>query len=148
MALKEPFAAYDAAHNVEAEHVRDALLAAGIEARLTEDIAAGDASAFGLVSEVHKPQVWIERADVERAAPIFAEFGRRAAELRAAETAPEEGSSAPIELTCEECGGALSFPAGLKGSVQECTHCGAYVDVGDAESEEDWGSDEETDEAE
>jgi len=148
MALKEPFAAYNAAHNVEAELVRNVLLAAGIEAHFTEDLMSLGIFAFGPIPEIHRPQVWIERADAERAGPILAQFERRAAELRGAADAPEAAASAPIEQACEECGAALSFSAEQQGSVQECKHCGAYVDVGEAESGGEWEAPEGPEDAE
>lgn len=148
MPLKEPIVAYNATHNVEAELVRNALVAAGIEAHFTEDLMSLGLFAFGPIPEIHRPQVWIERADSEKAGPILAEFERRAAELRGTPTPTAEASSARVEQECEECGKMLSFPAGQKGSVQECMYCGAYVDVGDADAEEDWGADEESDAAE
>jgi hypothetical protein len=139
MALKEPFAAYNAANNVEAELIRNALVAAGIEAHLTEHLSVVGGWAFGLLPEIHKPQVWIERADVDRAGPVLAEFERRAAELRAAPE-PLENIAESTKVVCEECGGSLTFPSTQKGSVQTCTHCGAFVDVGDEEELEGWNS--------
>ena len=35
-----------------------------------------------------------------------------------------------IEVVCDECGQRSAFPAAQGGSVQQCRHCGAYVDVG------------------
>ena len=148
MPLKDPVAAYHAADNVEAESVRDALLAAGIAAHFTQDLASVDVFAFGPAPEVHGPRVWIERSDAEKAGPILAEFERRAAESRGTESAREKKTAAPIEQACEECGGALSFPAEQDGSVQECKHCGALVDVGEVGADEDWGTAEESGAAE
>lgn len=34
-----------------------------------------------------------------------------------------------FEVTCEECEQSITFPASAHGSVQDCPHCGAYVDV-------------------
>lgn len=34
-----------------------------------------------------------------------------------------------VQVTCEECGKASSFPAAQRGTVQDCPHCGASVDV-------------------
>jgi hypothetical protein len=148
MPLKDPYVAYKTAHHVEAELVRNALIAAGIEAHFTEDLIWVGGVPFGPIPETFRPQVWIERADADRAAPILAEFERRAAELRDSLAAAPEAPTGRVEQACEECGKMLSFPAGQTGSVQECMYCGAYVDVGAADGDEDWGSDEESDEAE
>jgi len=39
----------------------------------------------GVVSEIHKPQVWIERADTERALPVINNYEQHNADRRAAE---------------------------------------------------------------
>jgi hypothetical protein len=37
--------------------------------------------------------------------------------------------SAPIEATCEECGGKSIFPPETHDGIQTCPHCGKYLDV-------------------
>jgi hypothetical protein len=138
MALRDPVAVYNAANNVEAHLVRDALLASGIEAHVTEDVSQIGTWVGGLIPEMHKPQVWVERTDIDRAKPVLDEFERRSAELR--DTGPEGIEDAdPIEVVCDECGGRASFPAAQRGSVQVCSQCGAYLDVGDEEPPDGWG---------
>jgi hypothetical protein len=137
MAFRDPVAVYNAANNLEAAFVRDALIAAGVEAFLIEDVSQVGTWIGGLVPEIHKPQVWVERADIQRAKPVLDEFERRATELR--EAGPEGGAPGPaLEVVCEECGGSASFPATQQGSVQQCPHCGAYIDVGEDEVSEGW----------
>ena len=65
MALHDPVAVYNAANNVEAHLVRNALLTSGVEAHVTEDVSQVGTWAFGLLPEIHKPQVWVERQDIE-----------------------------------------------------------------------------------
>jgi len=137
MALRDPVAVYNAANNMEAQLVRDALTASGVEAFITEDLSPVGTWIGGLIPDLHKPQVWADRADVERATPILDEFERRAAELRDARAKDRAGEE-PIEAVCEECGGSSSFPSAQRGSVQKCSHCGAYLDVGGEEFDEDW----------
>jgi hypothetical protein len=120
MALRDPVAVYKAAHSFEAHLLRNALGNAGVEAFVTEDISH---------AEIHKPQVWVERADVERVRPIFEDYERRAAELRHARTQDEEQAEPAMEVVCEDCGERSGFVASQLGSVQQCQHCGAYVDV-------------------
>ena len=38
-----------------------------------------------------------------------------------------------VIVFCEECGGATKFPDTLCGNVEECPHCGQYMDVVDSE---------------
>lgn len=136
MALRDPFAAYNAASNVEAHVVCGLLVDAGVEAMVIEDVSQVGVWLGGLVSEIHKPQVWIERADIPRAKPVLDEYERRAAERRGADRTAATGE--PVEVVCEECGKRSNFPAAQAGSVQRCPHCRAYVDVGDDPGPEGW----------
>ena len=130
MALRDPVAAYNAANNLEAHHLCNLLAAAGIEAYLTEDVSQVGTWLGGLIPEIHKPQVWVERADAERARPILEEYERRAAARRAAASGGGT-AGASVGVTCEACGRHSLFPESQRGSVQECPHCGEYVDVGE-----------------
>src|SRR6266849_5354291 len=129
MALRDPVAVYNAANNVEAHLLRNALRNSGIEAFVTEDISQVGTWVLGLIPEIHKPQVWVERADIERVKPILDDYERRAAELRGAGSQNELQAEPEIAIVCEECGQRSAFPAFQLGSVQQCQHCGAYVDV-------------------
>src|SRR5437868_3320179 len=109
MALQDPVAVYNAANNLEAHFVRDALAAAGVEAFVIEDLSPIGTWIGGLIPEMHKPQVWVERTDIARAKPVLDGFERRAADLQAGNTAQAPGPS--IEAVCEECGSENSYPA-------------------------------------
>jgi hypothetical protein len=70
------------------------------------------------------PRIVVFAEDAERAKRLLFELeARDHKETQEAETSP------PIEAVCEECGGRASFPAAQRGSVQQCPHCGAYLDV-------------------
>ena len=43
-----------------------------------------------------------------------------------------------IEVTCEKCGKQTEFPAAQFGSVKNCPHCNAFVDVGNDNEIEGW----------
>lgn len=133
MTFDDPFAAYNAASNLEAHVVCDALNAAGVRAMVVEDVSNVGMSWAGWMSEIHKPQVWIDRSDVDRAKPVLDAFEEKQRRRRE-ETADGE----PVEATCEECGKTSTFPASQKGSVQDCPHCRAYMDVGDDDAIDDW----------
>jgi hypothetical protein len=45
-------------------------------------------------------------------------------------------SGPPLEVVCEECGRSSTFPAEEQGSVQNCPHCSAYLDVEPADGAE------------
>jgi hypothetical protein len=137
MSLHDPFAAYNAASNLEAHFVCGLLQDAGIQAVVIEDVSQVGVWLGGTVAEIHKPQVWIERADIERARPVLTDYERRNAERRVAERV-ERAAGPPVEVVCEECGKRSEFPAAQKGTTQNCPHCWAYVDVGDEVELEGW----------
>lgn len=136
MPLREPFAAYNAANNVEAQMVKLALRNNDIEAYATEDFSAVGYWLGGAIPEIHKPQVWIERADIDRAGPILADFERRAAQLRSVE--PEEALLRTVILVvCDKCGATTPYPMAQRGSVQLCCECHGYVDVEDPDADDE-----------
>ena len=137
MAFRDPFAAYNAGSNVEAHVVCGLLQDAGVESLVVEDVSAVGWGWAGPLAEVHKPQVWIERDDIERARPVLTDYERRNAVRRAAERGGGEAAP-PVEVTCEECGRRSEFPAAQTGTVQSCPHCRAYVDVGVGVELEGW----------
>ena len=111
----------------------EALNSCGIEAHVVEDDATVGLFAFGVLPELHKPQVWIERADIDRAKPVLDEFEQKLGHH------PEKKTTVidvPVEMTCDECGERVSFPAEQRGTVQECPKCTAYIDVGGIDG--DW----------
>ncbi len=136
MPLSDPIAAYNAQSNTDAHLVQQFLESQGIESSVTEDNSLVGQWTFGLLPEIHKPQVWISRADAERVAELLTMFEVRRRERNVAEL-PEGAAS--IEVCCEDCGRTATFAENLKGSVQDCPHCGAFVDVGEVDwPEEAW----------
>jgi hypothetical protein len=131
VALRDPVAVYNAATNMEAQFLCNLLCEAGVDAFLTEDISQVGTWVGGLVPEIHKPQVWVEREDVGRAVPLVEDYERRAARRRS-----PDGAGAPVRAVCEECGEESSFPGNQRGSTQDCPHCGAFMDVGGDEHPE------------
>ncbi len=142
--MRKPIAVYNAATNLEAHAVKGLLTAAGIEAFAVDDVSLAGFSAFGTLPEIHKPQVWIDESDLERARPLLQAYEKSQAERGAAAA---EGEAAPIEVVCEDCGQKTAFPASDRGKIRECPKCRNYVDVEPEEEEEEfwrWGDDEET----
>lgn len=77
-------------------------------------------------------EVWVPEGDVDRAQELLAaktEEFRLIAERRASRTGT-------VEVVCEECGRGATFPASAAGTVEDCPHCGAYLDV--ADPDENW----------
>lgn len=137
MALRDPFAAYTAKSNLDAHLICDLLHSVGIPAVVMEDVSQVGTWIGGTLAGIHKPLVWIERADIGRAGPVLADHEWRIAERRAAERGEREGGT-PVAVVCEECGKPSQFPAAQTGTVQNCPHCRAYVDVGGEVGFEGW----------
>jgi hypothetical protein len=164
MAFQDPVAVFTAASNVEAHFVCGLLQQVGVEASVVEDenLLAGPLSGWV------RPQVWVDRADVERVQPLFLEYEKRlsdrtqaekdvplspipppdavaiafwfANQLIARQKVPDAES---VRIFCEDCGQDNLFGMSLLGTVQKCEHCGAYVDVELPDSEPgDFGSSE------
>jgi len=127
MALKDPVIAYTAGTNQEAHHVCDLLNEAGVEAYVLEDNPLNEVGVmvWGPNPAIHRPKVWVDRKDIEHAQPILLDYETRLAERREA----EKDKSLPVQITCEDCGNKSVFAYALLGTVQTCTHCGAFLDV-------------------
>lgn len=79
-------------------------------------------------------EVWVDdAARAPQALQLLAEHEQ----FRAEKSAAPAADAAPVEAVCEECGQVSPFPASQRGTLQECPHCGGYLDVpgGDAD---DW----------
>ncbi len=135
MALRDPISAYNAETNHEAHFVRLVLEQGGVEAFVMEDLSPVGIWMFGLLPEIHKPQVWIERSDIERAKPLLVKYEQERSE-RPNPTTQED--TKPIEVVCEECGKPSLFTASNRSTIQDCPQCGAYVDVPGGNDEYDW----------
>ena len=74
-------------------------------------------------------EVWVVHPqDAPRALELLKEF-----EAERAAQAEANREAGPVTAVCERCGKGSVFPAQLRGTVQNCPHCGAYMDVVDAE---------------
>ena len=129
MGIANPIAVYNAENNIEAQLLCDYLERNGIEAYATYDESVIGLWAFGRLPEIHKPQLWIDKSDVEAAAVLLAEYERGRFERLAKDKSSD--STVAIDIVCEECGKTTPFPASKRGTVQDCGHCGAFVDVED-----------------
>lgn len=135
MALQDPVVAYNAKDPYEATLLCQALNAADISATVIDDEAQAGVWLGGLVPEVNKTEIWIGSQDLERARLIFLDFEKRAAELQEVEAIPADYGREPIPVVCDSCGAVSTFAPHLKGSVQLCEKCGAYLDVGETEDD-------------
>lgn len=135
MKFKEPFVVYTAASNLEAHIIVDMLDSNGIAALAVEDQSGVSLWWFGTISQFHKPKIWVERSTAVKAKQLIQQFEQRNREREK----PGTSTAADIQVQCEECGKTTVFPGSLDGSIQECSHCGSFVDVGELGWDEDFG---------
>ncbi len=135
MDFQKPVIVYTAATNVEAHLIVDMLHANGVPAHAVEDLSGVSLWAFGTISQFHKPNIWVDEATLQEAADLIRGFE----EKKRARTTPVKGPG-EIQVHCEDCGKATSFPSSLDGTTQESRHCGGYVDVGELPWEDDFGA--------
>ncbi len=131
MDFKNPVVIYLAQNNLQAHQVCGILIDAGIPAHTVEDISQVGGWFFGgLNTVIHRPKIWIDQSNAERAKPILEEFeAKLLARIDANDASLYTNKLIPV--TCEKCGETSDFPAAQRGSVQNCPVCGATVDVGD-----------------
>lgn len=146
MALRDPVAVYTAANNNEAQLVGNILNAAGVEAFVTEDVSQIGVWMFGLLPEIHRPKVYVDRASVAEAKVLVEQYDQDSRDRQERDRQQLAESGGAVEVTCEDCGRSSTFPIGQAGSIQDCPHCGAYLDVGDSvDSDVPWQDAEPTD---
>jgi len=124
-ALAEPVLAYTASDNLEAHSLVTWLQSNGVRSYAVEDNSVVGLFAFGIISQVHKPQVFVNKPDRERADELLHKFesqrdGRRA----------DLNDAPPITSKCDECGASSEFPASQDGTTQDCPKCHSYMNVG------------------
>ena len=125
MALRDPVSVFDADTNVEAQLVRTLLVDAGIEAFAIDDVSYVGTCAWGTLSGINKPQVFVERDDAERALDFLDSYEDR---IRERQTVPTD------DQFCHHCGERIEPGA------TACAACGQSLDSSD-DAEEDRSDD-------
>jgi hypothetical protein len=110
----------------------------GVEAFANEDVS----NVFAGLCGIEKQQVWVDRADLARAKSLLAQHDHPAVASAASSSVRQQPM---MDVTCEECGQVSQFSIDLLGSIQDCQHCGAYVDVGEVDETGAWDEGEEED---
>src|SRR5690554_2420118 len=99
MDLKQPVVDYTANGNLEAHSAVTWLESNGVQAYAVEDNSGVSLFAFGTLSQFHKPKVFVDKVDLERAGELLRHFEQQRQERR------QSLADAPaIESECEECG--------------------------------------------
>ncbi|MFO0809318.1 MAG: hypothetical protein U0746_11885 [Gemmataceae bacterium] len=136
MIERDPKCVFVADENGEARIIASWLTGLGINADVMDEmtrggfegltaILPGGISARGL-------EVWVtdpDRADEAR------ELLKQRAEDQRAKQARNAARAGDVIITCEDCGKQSPFPASLAGNIEQCPHCGSYIDIPDPDGE-------------
>ena len=130
MAYRNPRCVFVADSIVQAESVSEWLGEQGILADVPEQHkqVQFDVLTFGNQGV----QVWVTNPEQAAEATRLLTEREWAKVMKKAE---EDLSDKGILVICEECGRGSIFPAGARGTCQNCPHCRAYVDVSDEADE-------------
>ena len=124
-AMADPVLAYTANDNLELHSVVTWLHSGGVRAYAVEDNSGASIYVFGTISQFHKPQVFVDKADLEEAGELLRQFeDKRDARRKDLDGGPS------ITSQCEECGTTSEFPVSQDGTTQNCPKCNEYMDVG------------------
>jgi rubrerythrin len=141
MNLEDPVMVYLARNNNVLFELTNMLKDAGIESYASEDDSQAGLLLTGgwptAIVEAHfKAQIYVSRKDADRAAELLREYENRLEERAPSHT---EGTSL-VQVVCPECHEVGTFPIAHLGTVQECPHCGKFMDVEtEPDPDEDWG---------
>jgi len=95
----------------------------GVEAVVVDQANPG-VFAFGVTDNEGISIAVPDEESARRAKSILEEHDRQQAD-----TAPPDTSIEMVAVVCEACKATTSFTGEQRGTVQECSECGAYLDV-------------------
>ena len=103
-AMADPVLAYTANDNLELHSVVTWLHSCGVRAFAVEDNSGASLYVFRTISQFHKPQVFVDKADLEEAGELLQQFEDK----RDARRSDLDGTPS-ITSQCEECGVTSDF---------------------------------------
>lgn len=138
MEFKQPVVAYTASGNIEAHLIVNMLHNNGISSLAVEDQSGVSLWELGRLNQFHKPEVWIDKPTEEKVRELILLYEAN----NRKRNNPGKGTG-KIDAECERCGKSSTFLETLVGTIQNCLHCNAYIDVGELDWEDDFGVPEE-----
>ncbi len=123
--MVDPVLAYTANDNLELHSVVTWLHSRGVRAYAVEDNCGASLWVFGTISQFHKPQVFVDKADLEEAGELLRQFEAKRDTRRR-----DLDSDQSISSQCEECGATSNFHSSQDGTTQNCPKCNEFMDVG------------------
>ncbi len=98
--LKHPVVVYTGVTNMDAQMAERFLASKGVPAYAVEDHSLGGYWLGGTISNIHKPQVWVDKSDLDRATEMIEEFK---AQKKAADAERKRHEPQTLAATCEDC---------------------------------------------
>ncbi|HNO80138.1 MAG TPA: DUF2007 domain-containing protein [Phycisphaerae bacterium] len=114
---------YRAADVGEADIVVHWLAERGIAAEVKDRHAASTLQFPQIVAPCGIEVCVMDRSQLDEAQSILADY------LNQQDLERDAKSDEPVIAECEECGKSTTFPGDLRGRVENCKHCDAYIDV-------------------
>ncbi len=126
---------YSAENGLEAHSLRFILEDKGIRTQVVGESlqAAGGDLPLGATLA---PRVWVREGDARRAREIIETHSGRPRAKRGKPSGPGgRPNTENVTFACQECGKSVTFGVWRCGHVENCPHCGSYVDVPDVGEE-------------
>ncbi len=114
---------FRASDMAEADIVVNWLAEHGIEAAVKDRFAAGTFEVSQIVAPYGIEVCTMNPTQTDDAKAALAEF------LKNREMQANAKSTEPVFAECEECGKSSTYPGDVRGRVENCKHCDAYIDV-------------------
>jgi hypothetical protein len=136
---RDPRCVFVAESLAQAEAVIGWLGGKDIAAQVIEEHTLGGLDGLNILTGVGARgwEIWVERPEV-------ADQARRlVADYEAEKKAERDSRTGMVAAVCEECGKTSMYPAREQGTIQNCLHCRAMLDVPDPDNDWDVGEPEE-----
>lgn len=127
---RERHCVYVADSPAQGEAVVAFLAGEGIPARVMDEATLGGLAGLTFFSPTGAAleglQVWVlDEVHIDQARAQLARFDA----ARIAHRSAHVGET--VQVTCEHCGMVCTFPGERRGGIEDCPHCGEYIDIPD-----------------
>lgn len=135
MPERDPRHVFDADDAVTARAAAAWLADRGIDAEIIGELSPGGFEELtGLVSHTRPPVIEVRVKDAALVADAREHLAAWAGGIQARRER-REALTGDLIVACEDCGKQVVFAASQAGNVEDCPHCGSYIDVPDPDGE-------------
>lgn len=145
MSASDPNCVFVTSNTEAADIIVDWLRSQGVQAEVQTHIKESDGVMMTpFANSDTSNHLEIHIADVDRAEEIRELILSRKDDLLSHAESVDKAPPEDMVVECEACGKSSVYPGEMQGTVQECQHCGSYLDVPGGEDEFDWSIVDET----